>query len=86
MNPDFSDNSESEILSLLIELAEMLLRNNPKAESCLNLIKAHSDGLGIEQEIIHLEDQIDRFDFKGARKTLSEIEKTMGISLNLRKR
>ncbi|QTA87275.1 hybrid sensor histidine kinase/response regulator [Desulfonema magnum] len=85
--PQFSDNSKVEILPLLVELSQMLLKNNPKAESYLNSMKAHLDDLGIEQEIIiQLENQINRFNFKSALKTLSDIEKMTRVLLQLRKR
>lgn len=76
-----SRDSESEAGPLLMELAELLHQNSIRAEACLNSAKTYFEALGFQEDIQKLENQIDRFDFKSAVKTLAGIADAFGISL-----
>ncbi len=56
------------------ELAALLRRNSPRAEACFNGIKPRLKGTGFGSEAEQLDEEIGRFDFKAALKTLSSIE------------
>ncbi|MDM8524360.1 response regulator [Desulfococcaceae bacterium HSG8] len=76
--------SECEIAPCIIELAGFLLKNNPRAETCLASIKTNLGNLGFQKEMKLMEDQISRFDFRNARETLSEISEALGIPMEIR--
>ncbi len=63
---------------LFTEMNELLEHNNPMAKVVLGKIKAEVDLL--PDEISDLEEQIGKFDFKGARQTLIKISKDMDLS------
>ena len=76
--------------SLLTELAGLLAKNNPEAASLLESVRlaldadqrSHSDNSGIQGELAKLEEQISRFDFRNAQKTLAGVAKCAGVSLD----
>jgi len=63
---------------LFSEINELLEHHNPRAKVVLERIKAEVDLL--PDEISDLEEQIGKFDFKGARQTLIKISKDMDLS------
>ncbi len=78
----FDNNTEaaySEAEPIIIEMAGLLKKNSPLAERCMDGIKAHLWGARFEAEIKLLETQINKFDFKGAQKTLGELAESIGI-------
>ncbi|MDM8522840.1 response regulator [Desulfococcaceae bacterium HSG8] len=71
----------TQLNSLLVGLADLLMDNNPKAEAYFDSLKPLLSGISAQEDIINLEDQIGRYDFKSAWNTLSGIAGMSGISL-----
>jgi signal transduction histidine kinase/DNA-binding response OmpR family regulator len=81
---EYSPKTASEIESLFIELSDLLIKNNPKALSCLEQIKISLTGPEAMKKIALLEEQMNRFDFKNARKSLTDLAEYMEIALVMR--
>ncbi len=67
--------------SIILELNKALITNSFKAESLLNKAKGFLNAAGFQKEVKELEDHIDFFDFKNARKILVKIAEGMKIPL-----
>lgn len=70
------------LIPIISELSASLKKNNPQADRYLVTLRNYLQGAGFEKQIGSLANQIDRFDFKGARETLSGIQSTLGISID----
>jgi len=68
--------------NIILELNKALITNSFKAESLLNKAKGFLNATGFQKEVKELEDHIDFFDFKNARKILVKIAEGMNIPLN----
>ncbi len=66
---------------VLIELDTFLNNNNLRAMECLELLRSYLGNMKTINEINQIDDQIDNFDFKTARKILGEIADKLGISV-----
>ncbi|MFC1848918.1 response regulator [candidate division CSSED10-310 bacterium] len=71
----------SEVTPLMKQLAKMLRRNNPEATELVSLLASHLSNSNFNGEFEHLEEQINKFDFKNAQHTLARTAGIMGVSL-----
>ncbi|HOO44587.1 MAG TPA: PAS domain S-box protein [Deltaproteobacteria bacterium] len=73
----------SEIGSHLVYLADLLKKNDLEAVSFVSLLKQALNGSEVIEKMDELEAQISRFNFTGARNTLSTIADAIGIPLEV---
>lgn len=73
----------SVVKPLLIKFGKLLKKNDIAAEEYLNPIIKHLSGSRLNQELRQLEDQISRIDYDIAFKTLDNLAKSLGISLEI---
>lgn len=66
---------------VLTELAVLLEEGNAESGKCMNAVKECLTGTEVEEQLSSLEDQINNYDFEDAKKTLTEIAKSLNISL-----
>ncbi len=66
----------------LAELAELLRRNNPKAEDLLPALLPSLENAGLQSAARTLESQLGRFDFRAAQKTVAEIAGALAIDIS----
>ncbi|QTA88553.1 response regulator [Desulfonema magnum] len=69
----------SEIKPPLIELSQLLEKNSPKAAECLLSFKENLSCYGFHKEISCLEKDINKFNFRQARKTLRQITESLKV-------
>jgi signal transduction histidine kinase/HPt (histidine-containing phosphotransfer) domain-containing protein/DNA-binding NarL/FixJ family response regulator len=90
--PNGSDNHKSRWLSTsqiaeltppLIRLSELIAENNIKAEYHFEPIKKTLSGYGFGDQCQEIKDQISRFAFRDAQKTLTDIADKLGVSLRI---
>jgi len=67
--------------ALLAQLDGLLYEHNLEAEQCLASVRRQLRGEGVDEAAERLGRQIARFDFGGARATLAEVARALGISL-----
>jgi K+-sensing histidine kinase KdpD len=70
---------------VLIELDHLLMEGDTEASEQLDRIEGYLCGAGFRPQVEVLKRQIENYDFNDARKTLSEIEKLLNVSLAGRK-
>ncbi len=75
----------SKITPIFTELSGFLIKNNPKAETYMDLLRKMLGNSAYNDEIKELEGQINRFDFKNALKTLTKISDLIGIPSDIKK-
>jgi len=75
----------SKITPVFKELSGFLIKNNPKAETYMDLLKKMLGHSAYSDEIKALEGQINKFDFKNALKTLTKISDLIGITSDIKK-
>ncbi|MDM8526251.1 PAS domain S-box protein [Desulfococcaceae bacterium HSG8] len=71
----------SEVTPMIIELFQLLEKNDLEAEECMESIKSYFTGSVLSRDIGELEDHINRLDFAGARKKLDSIASVLNVSL-----
>ena len=67
--------------TLLLELDGLLINGDPEASELLDRIEGIVRGTELQSSIQRIVKQIDNYDFDDARKTLSEIGKSLNITL-----
>ncbi|MFC1850278.1 two-component regulator propeller domain-containing protein [candidate division CSSED10-310 bacterium] len=69
----------SVVIPFCKKLAELIKKNNPMAEECLESLKRHLISPIFRDDLVELEDHIVKLDFRGAQKKLLVIAETLGI-------
>jgi CheY-like chemotaxis protein len=65
----------------LTNLAELLRRHNLEADNCFATLRAHLGAGEWSEAMNRMEEQMDRLDFAGAGKTLTEVAEILGIEV-----
>lgn len=71
----------NEMLPFFIEMLELLMQNNIRAEDVFERLAKCLKGAGVDQPLMKMKEELSRFNFKGARHFLYEIARVLEVPI-----